>query len=68
MLHIPSSQFRTVADSQPTRTVVKPSTLAAWRNLWRTAPREVRDDILILAAATPVLLAAFAALWMMVPA
>lgn len=68
MLHIPSSQFRTVVESRPAETGMKPSTLAAWRNLWRTAPREVRDDVLILAAATPVLLAAFAALWIMVPA
>jgi hypothetical protein len=68
MLHIPSSQFRTVHDPRPVRPAVKPSTLAAWRDLWRTAPREIRNDILILTAATPVLLAAFAALWIMVPA
>lgn len=68
MLHIPSSQFRTVAPSRPARAGLKPSTLVAWRDLWRTAPREVRHDVLILAAATPVLLAAFAALWIMVPA
>lgn len=68
MLHIPSSQFRTVHDARPVRPAVKPSTLAAWRDLWRTAPREVRRDFLALTAATPVLLGAFAALWIMVPA
>ena len=68
MLHIPSSQFRTVPVVRSARPAVKPSTLAAWRDLWRTAPREVRNDLLILTAATPVLLAAFAALWIMVPA
>lgn len=68
MLHIPSSQFRTVPVARSARPDANPSTLAAWRNLWRTAPREVRSDILILTAATPVLLAAFAALWIMVPA
>jgi hypothetical protein len=68
MLHIPSSQFRTVHASRPVRPTVKPSTLAAWLDLWRTAPREVRNDFLILTAATPVVLAAFAALWIMVPA
>ncbi|MBO9725183.1 MAG: hypothetical protein J7530_12460 [Novosphingobium sp.] len=68
MLHIPSSQFRTVAPARPAAPASKPSTFAAWRDLWRTAPREVRHDFLILTAATPVLLAAFAALWIMVPA
>lgn len=68
MLHIPSSQFRTVYVSRPVWPVVKPPTLAAWRELWRTAPREVRKDFLNLTAATPVLLGAFAALWIMVPA
>ena len=68
MLHIPSSQFRTVAPARPAAPASRPSTLSAWRNLWRTAPREVRNDVLALAATTPVLLAAFAALWIMVPA
>ena len=68
MLHIPSCQFRTVAPARPAAPASRPSTLAAWRNLWRTAPREVRNDVLALAATTPVLLAAFAALWIMVPA
>jgi hypothetical protein len=68
MLHIPSSQFRTVHDSRPVRPAVNPSIFAAWRDLWHTAPREVRRDFLALTAATPVLLAAFAALWIIVPA
>lgn len=68
MLHIPSSQFRTVAPARPAAPASKPSTFAAWRNLWRSAPREVRNDVLALTAAAPVLLAAFAAFWTMVPA
>ncbi len=68
MLHIPSSQFRTVAPARAAAPPPKPSALAAWRNLWRSAPREVRIDVLALTAATPILLAAFAALWIMVPA
>jgi hypothetical protein len=68
MLHIPSSQFRTFHVSRPARPAVKPSTLAACCDLWRFAPREVRRDFLTLTAATPVLLCAFAALWIMVPA
>jgi len=68
MLHIPSSQFHTDAAARLAAPAIKPSTLAAWRNLWRSAPREVRNEFLILTAATPVLLAASAVLWIMVPA
>lgn len=68
MLHIPSSQFRTVHAPRPARPDVRRSTLATCRDLWRTAPRGVRNDVLILTAVTPVLLAAFALLWIMVPA
>lgn len=68
MLHIPSSQFRTVSPARAAAPSPTPSTLAAWRNLWRSAPRDVRNDVLALAAAAPVLFAAFAALWIMVPA
>jgi len=68
MLHIPSSQFRTVAPARPAAPASNPSAFAAWRNLWRSAPRKVRNEVLALTAAAPVLLAAFAALWIMVPA
>lgn len=64
MMHIASGQF--CADHACPAS--KQSCLASCRDLWRIAPREMQREVLILTAAAPVLLAAFAALWIMVPA
>lgn len=44
------------------------ASLAAWRDLWRSAPIEVQRDIVRLACLTPSIAYAFALAWTMLPA
>lgn len=42
--------------------------MTAWVELWRTAPREERAVLITLLTAGPIVLAAYFALWIMLPA
>ena len=61
------SHFGAVLQQPRQRPGSTPSLLAAWRDLWRSLPYDIRRDTIALFAWTPTMLEAFALAWVMLP-
>lgn len=61
------SHFGAVLQQPRRQSASTPPLLTAWRELWRSAPADVRRDTVALFCWTPTLLEAFVAAWVMLP-
>lgn len=61
------SHFGAVLQQPRRQSASTPSLLAAWRDLWRDLPTDIRRDVISLFGITPMLLEAFALAWVMLP-
>ncbi|MFC0687592.1 hypothetical protein [Novosphingobium clariflavum] len=52
----------------PRQTYTLPASIIAYRDLWRAAPADVREEFIAAFIAIPTIVAIFAALWSMGPA
>ncbi|PNU04293.1 hypothetical protein [Novosphingobium guangzhouense] len=67
-MHLTNHSHFGAALQQPRRqSGSSPSLLAAWRDLWRSLPYDIRRDTIALFCLTPTLLEAFAFAWVMLP-
>lgn len=61
------SHFGAVLQQPRRQSASTPPLLTAWRDLWRSAPADVRRDTVELFQLMPLILEAFVAAWVMLP-
>ena len=61
------SPFAAVLQQPRQRPASTPSLFAAWRDLWRSTPADIRRDVITLFGITPMLVEAFILAWVMLP-